>query len=320
MDNNCLVSVIMLTYNHRPYIMEAIESILMQKVSFKYEILIGDDCSTDGTQDILRIYEKQYPGIIKLFLRQENIGATRNLFELYTKTSGKYLATLEGDDYWTDDRKLQVQVEFLENYNEYIGCAHQFIVVDKSGNTIHKRVNWVTSREVYTYRDFDGIILPGQASTIVKRNIFLNSQYDYSIIHKADPIIGDRIINMIYLSHGDFFIIKKVMGHYRYVADKGEQNATSLVYMNKGYSCLRDYELLCKMEKYSLEVLKKRKIFRKRKYEFCLKELLKYISTNSRLHLTNFRTMIKRETLIYFFIYLPIGLLQILIRKFRAFL
>lgn len=91
-----MVSVIVPTYNHEKYIRKALDSILMQEVPFLYEILIGDDASCDETQDILHEYQERYPDKIRLFLHKENIGATRNSYELLTNAKGRYLATLEG--------------------------------------------------------------------------------------------------------------------------------------------------------------------------------------------------------------------------------
>ena len=130
------VSVVVITYNQSNYIRKALDSILMQKVSFKYEILVGDDASTDGTQEILCEYAQKYPKLFKIVLRKENIGATQNIYELLCKANGIYLATLEGDDYWTDEKKLQIQYEFMQENSKYIGCTHKFDIVDKSGGVI----------------------------------------------------------------------------------------------------------------------------------------------------------------------------------------
>ncbi|MCF6185625.1 MAG: glycosyltransferase, partial [Bacteroidales bacterium] len=113
------VSILMLTYNHEKFIAQAIESVLMQKVSFNYELIIGDDCSQDNTQKIIREYQKKHPDIIKPVLRTKNIGANNNFVDIFKKATGKYIALLEGDDYWTDPNKLQKQVDFLEANPEY---------------------------------------------------------------------------------------------------------------------------------------------------------------------------------------------------------
>src|SRR5687767_5513291 len=92
------VSVDMITYNHAPYIAQALDSVLMQKVSFDYEIVIGDDCSTDGTTEILRDYQRRYPDRFKPVLREKNIGASKNATDVLRRLTGEYVACLEGDD------------------------------------------------------------------------------------------------------------------------------------------------------------------------------------------------------------------------------
>ena len=109
-----LVSVCLITYNHGKYIRQAIDSILMQEVNFPWEIIIADDASSDQTQKIIREYHQKYPDLIKPNLRKNNIGAGSNFIELIGSAKGKFIAYLEGDDYWTDPFKLQKQVGFLE--------------------------------------------------------------------------------------------------------------------------------------------------------------------------------------------------------------
>jgi len=124
-DNNKqpLVSICVLTYNHEKYIKEAIDSFLMQNVNFKVEILIHDDASTDNTQFILKEYDRNYPGLFKLLLQKENqrskFGGGMNPRFNFPRAQGKYIALCEGDDYWTDPLKLQKQMDFLENQEDF---------------------------------------------------------------------------------------------------------------------------------------------------------------------------------------------------------
>ena len=113
------LSVIFITYNHAKYVEKALMSVVSQKADFPFEVVVGDDCSTDGTQEILKRIASEHPEV-KLNLRSENTGGrpTLNVYETTKKCTGQYLAYLEGDDFWTDDRKLQKQVEFLENHLE----------------------------------------------------------------------------------------------------------------------------------------------------------------------------------------------------------
>lgn len=124
-----VVTILTLAYNHEPYIRECLDGIVMQQTKFKFELLIHDDASTDGTANIIREYESKYPEIIKPIYQKENqyskkvpIGVTY----LYPRAKGKYIALCEGDDYWTDPLKLQKQVDFLEANPDYVMCTHHF--------------------------------------------------------------------------------------------------------------------------------------------------------------------------------------------------
>lgn len=121
---NPLLSVCIITYNHVDFIQQAIEGVLQQKVNFKFEIIIADDFSTDGTREIILDYEKKYPSLISLILQSKNVGPLKNWLDLIKKPNSKYIAYFEGDDYWTDCNKLQKQVNFLENNHDFVICYH----------------------------------------------------------------------------------------------------------------------------------------------------------------------------------------------------
>lgn len=125
-----VVSILCLTYNHEKYIRRALDGFVSQKTDFAYEVLIHDDCSTDGTADIIREYEQKYPDLIKPIYQTENqysqgraITAT---FQI-PRAKGEFFAWCEGDDFWTDEHKLQRQVDFLRGNPEYAACVHKTI-------------------------------------------------------------------------------------------------------------------------------------------------------------------------------------------------
>lgn len=120
-----LVSIVCITYNHEPYLRQALEGFLMQKVNFPLEIILAEDCSTDGTRKICEEYVAKYPALIHYIYRDHNVGYNENEYEAMCAAKGKYVAYCEGDDYWTDSHKLQKQVDFLENHPEYTVCWHR---------------------------------------------------------------------------------------------------------------------------------------------------------------------------------------------------
>ncbi len=121
-----LVSVWMITYNHKPFIDQAIESVLMQKTSFPFELVVGDDGSTDGTWDIVKQYAQKFPSIIKARSNNPNIGMIPNMVKTLEECQGQYIAMLEGDDYWSHSGKLQLQVDYLNAHPECSLCATAF--------------------------------------------------------------------------------------------------------------------------------------------------------------------------------------------------
>lgn len=128
-----MVSVAMIAYNVEPYICEAIESVLLQKTNFVFELVIGEDCSTDNTLNIALDYQQKNPDKIRVLIREKNLGLTPNSVDTQNHCKGKYIALLDGDDYWTDEHKLQKQIDFLENHSEYSGCAHQSLIIKGTG-------------------------------------------------------------------------------------------------------------------------------------------------------------------------------------------
>jgi glycosyltransferase involved in cell wall biosynthesis len=122
-ENKPILSVLILTYNHVKYIEQAILSVVQQKTNYSFEILIGDDHSTDGTTDIVETLEKSYPDLIKIIKEHKNLGAIRNEANLLKNAKGKYIAFLEGDDFWTNENKIEMQISFLENNPDY-GLVH----------------------------------------------------------------------------------------------------------------------------------------------------------------------------------------------------
>jgi glycosyltransferase involved in cell wall biosynthesis len=120
------VSVAIITYNHVRYITQAVESVVSQQAAFPYEVVIGDDCSTDGTRETLLDLQRRFPDKIRLILHPQNLGllGKKNLVATFAECRGEYLAYLEGDDYWEASDKLQRQADFLDANTGFVGCFH----------------------------------------------------------------------------------------------------------------------------------------------------------------------------------------------------
>lgn len=216
MQEKIMVSVICNTYNHEKYIGDALQGIIMQKTNFKFEILIHDDASTDKTADIIREYEKNYPDIIKPIYQTENqfsqnipIGKTYQ----NPRAQGKYLAYCEGDDYWTDDKKLQKQFDFMENnINCSMICHNSKKINHETGKSIVENVitktGYVSPEDIIVGK-LDGWI--ATASIFVRREIVLEMP-DFVDLSP----VGDYVIRVMALAKGDIYYSSEVMSVYNY--------------------------------------------------------------------------------------------------------
>ena len=136
---NIVVSVLCTAYNHEKYIRQCLDSFVMQKTNFKFEVIVHDDASTDNTANIIREYENKYPDIIKPIYQKENQyskGVSLSKI-ICAKCRGKYVAFCEGDDFWTDELKLQKQVDALENNTECKCCVCTVRDVDEDGTSLN---------------------------------------------------------------------------------------------------------------------------------------------------------------------------------------
>lgn len=258
-DEKPLVSVILIAYNQRRYIRQAIESVLAQETSFSYELLIGDDASDDGTGGIVAEYAQAYPDRVRAFIRPENLGAARNAVLLLQQARGEFIASLEGDDYWIDPQKLEKQAAFLRESPGFIGCTSRIRCVDENGRAIRGKPEWIRQKRVFTLADFDGVHLPGQASSLMRRNIFRQPTHDYSVLTEADTMISDRTAMLIFLLQGDFYCFDQPMSVYRYAPALQGGNLTSRLAGEA--SILRDIQITRAMERYAYEEFGRRIVF-----------------------------------------------------------
>jgi glycosyltransferase involved in cell wall biosynthesis len=213
MSENPLISVLMITYNHEKFIAQAIKSVLIQQVNFKYEIVIGEDCSTDRTKDIVVDYQEKYSDRIKLLLQEKNAGMHKNFIDAYYSCRGKYIALLEGDDYWTDPHKLQKQVEFLEANPEYVICFHRVKVLENNrfveDDITEQRYNNIITFPV----NLNNLLTLGNfihTPSVVFRNIIKEYPWEYLL----SPV-GDYFLYIILAKNGYIKRLEDVMAVYR---------------------------------------------------------------------------------------------------------
>ena len=191
------ISICIITYNQRNYIERAIESALMQKCNCTYEIIISDDCSTDGTTEIIAAYATTYPNLVKGFYAESNLGMLRNWKKALLLCTGRYIALLEGDDLWTDPMKLQKQYKVLEEQKD---CSVSFtnakIIYENEQQGFPDYV--VNPKEYYTTNDLlDHNFIP-TCSVLMRNNIsetffpepYFKSPFADWIIHLLNSRFG----------------------------------------------------------------------------------------------------------------------------------
>jgi glycosyltransferase involved in cell wall biosynthesis len=195
-----IVSVCVLTYQHKPYIKECLDGILMQQTNFPFEILIGEDSSTDGTREICIEYAEKYPNKIRLFLhhRENNIKINDsptgrfNLLYSFFIARGKYIALCEGDDYWTDPYKLQKQCDFLEANEDFSICFTYSQKVDEVGNPIESIPE--LKKSIYTQYNF---LIGKKFQTRTATVLFRKQNIDFNEINNSRINNGDTWIRII---------------------------------------------------------------------------------------------------------------------------
>lgn len=216
---NMKVSVCVPTYNHEKYIGQMLDGALMQKTSFPFEIVIGDDASTDRTQDIIRNYQARFPGRIRAFLHETNQGPSEprefagrnNVLMLVKACQGEYVAMCEGDDYWTDSFKLQKQVDFLDANPDYYLSHHNVEVIYEDQSPSHL-FNALDQPETSTIVDILEDKWFMATASWMYRNYFLD--HDFAPWH-AKAAAGDWALIIQLAAQGKIGYIPDVMGVYR---------------------------------------------------------------------------------------------------------
>lgn len=218
-----LLSIYIPTFNHENYIKKAIESVLMQKTDYEFEVLIGEDCSTDRTRKILQKMQSTLPDNFKIFYRDHNMynEMIDNASDLRSRCKGKYIIALEGDDYWIDEYKLQKQIMFLESHPEYYAVCHNCVIVDEY--SCEKKESYPECKDTtYSIQHYCSDIMPGQLTTFMYRNYLIDKYMNSSFIQARTPEPGDRKLYYSFaINNLPIYCMQDRMTAYRHVTNKG---------------------------------------------------------------------------------------------------
>lgn len=206
------VSVLIVTYNHEKYIAQAIQSALDQETNFDYEIVIGEDCSTDNTRTIVTDFHSRFPDKIRVLLRETNLGGSgnRNFVQTLQSCQGEYVAICEGDDYWTSPDKLQKQADFLDHHHECSISFHNVLRFYEDGCQESREMCPADQKQISTLEDLlVANFIP--TCSVMFRNRMVLAFPDWYYSH----ISGDRLLWILLAQFGKIGYVKDVMGAYR---------------------------------------------------------------------------------------------------------
>ena len=210
-----MVSIRCLVFNHEPYLRQCLDGFVMQQTNFRFEAIVHDDVSTDGSVAIIREYAEKYPDIIKPVLETENQyskggGRLNMIVDKYIR--GKYVAICEGDDYWTDPLKLQRQYDFMESHPDCSLCFHANNELYPSGEVIVHRPSVV--KEIYTLADAVGVGGGFMATNATFARWDYLRQEGRPDFWRNSPV-GDLPMMLYFASKGNIGYIDEVMSVYR---------------------------------------------------------------------------------------------------------
>jgi glycosyltransferase involved in cell wall biosynthesis len=228
-----LASVVIITYNQEKYFKQTIECALAQKVDFEYEIVIGEDCSTDNTREICYRYQLMYPNKIRVITSDKNVGLLDNYYRTVKAARGKYVAVCGGDDYWHNQEKLQKQVEFLENNPEY-GMVHSEVdcFIQKSGIIIK---NYHSHQGHYygnsSKKTLEGIVSSQYiitASTATFRKSMYDKYFNIEEFKRNGFLVEDTPFFAEIAAHSKVHYVPEALATYR-VLDESASNSKDII-------------------------------------------------------------------------------------------
>ena len=249
--NDILVTVVCVAYNHEEYIRDALDSFAAQKTNFRFKVIVHDDASTDNTPKIIQEYAEKYPDLFVPILQKENQyqagkGIMRNLIQPLLE--GAYFALCEGDDYWCDPGKLQEQVDFMRNHEDYVACVHNTLRYNCRDNKTKLMYKKGKSRDI----TLEDVVWKGGAafhtsSLLAKKELFLTP---HEIINRRS---GDYSKAIFLTLSGKVRFLNKTMSVYRYFS-KGSWTTTTFSGLDSDQAIMLDREkidMLKRCDQYS---------------------------------------------------------------------
>ena len=208
------LTIVTTTYNQEKYIQEALDSFISQKTNFPFEILISDDGSTDKTREIIESYKTKYPDIVKPIYRKKNLGPMDNFIETLAEVKSEYVALCDGDDFWTNPKKLQKQVDFLDKNPDFSICFHQTKIFFEEQDGDEQ----IYPMNIPAETTLDDLICLSNyipANTVVYRWKFANGKESLKDIFPEDIVPGDYYIHLLHAKEGKIYYMPEVMSSYR---------------------------------------------------------------------------------------------------------
>lgn len=202
------LTAFILTYNHRPWIAQSIDGALMQKTNFAMKIVVLDDASTDGTSDIVRDYAARHPDRIEAVIREQNLGLVENFYRGLCSIDTEYFCVVEGDDWWTDENKLQMQIDLLDAHPDIDMCGHNTIIHQIETAEEHLMISKSFGQDV-TILQGDDVLRPHPSARVYRH------KYDFSKIANKTGIVFDTCMYWYFmLQNPKMIYIDRVMSRY----------------------------------------------------------------------------------------------------------
>lgn len=250
------VSVTLIAYKHAKYMRQCLDSILEQECNFKYEIIVSDDCSGDGSAEILKEYQTRYPDIVKPIIHDSNQGVIKNVCSLLPHVTGQYVAGGECDDYWTDKYRLQKQVDYLDAHPDCAAVGSNFYNVSSDGKKSYiSMLKWQVNRK-YELSDYlkNGMEIHG--NTIMTRVHHPYKDKDYQILLDSIETMFDIVSRVLMYDKGYIYVMPDIMHAHR----MGSVDKTSFFYSQKTKAIQLSYTYY--------NIVKALNVYFKGKYDF----------------------------------------------------